>query len=115
MSSECLTFDYTKSTQLTDIELQILQQYQALARRLADLSETIAKISQNPTQELLENVREIEGKISLVYTLFNAAVYSLFLQRDNQNKLAVNPIKQLPSDQSQREDVLQESTQSFIS
>ncbi|KAH3683731.1 hypothetical protein WICPIJ_005292 [Wickerhamomyces pijperi] len=119
MSSECLNTDYTKSTELTETELRILQQYQGLARRLLRLSEIISQISSIPTLELLENLRKIEGKISLVYTLFNAAVYSLFLQRDNEAKLLQQSNHHHNNDQDdhiqRNDDAIQESTQSFIS
>lgn len=74
--------DYTQSTQLTELELKILQQYQSLSKRLSQLDSIIKKLLSNPTSQLIESLRVIESKIALVFTLFKAAVYSLFLQQE---------------------------------
>ncbi|KAH3673571.1 hypothetical protein WICMUC_003678 [Wickerhamomyces mucosus] len=105
MTSECLTVDYTQTSQLTDLELKILQQYQNLAKRLKYLSQIIAKLTSSPSPQLLEDLRVIESKIALVFTLFKAAVYSLFLQQES--------VENQQQEQDQNEGI-QESTQSFL-
>lgn len=83
MSSELLSIDYTKqSHQLTELETKVLIQYQGLAKRLAHLARLIQKLIDTPSAKLLENLQVIESKISLVFTLFKGAVYSLFLQQE---------------------------------
>lgn len=83
MSSELLSTDYTKqSHQLTELETKVLVQYQDLAKRLDHLAQLIQKLIDTPSAKLLENLQVIESKISLVFTLFKGAVYSLFLQQE---------------------------------
>lgn len=83
MQSEALTIDYTKqSHQLTELETKVLIQYQNLAKRLNHLAQVINKLIDQPSTKLLENLQLIESKISLVFTLFKGAVYSLFLQQE---------------------------------
>lgn len=83
MQSEALTIDYTKqSHQLTELETKVLIQYQNLAKRLNHLAQAINKLINQPSTKLLENLQLIESKISLVFTLFKGAVYSLFLQQE---------------------------------
>lgn len=80
--SEILSVDYSSNPQLSELEVRILQRYQTLAKRLNHLSQAISKLTELPTPQLLENLRVIESKIALVFTLFKAAVYSLFLQQE---------------------------------
>lgn len=80
--SEILNVDFSQSTQLSELEVRILQRYQALAKRLNHLSRVINNLMELPTPQLLENLRVIESKIALVFTLFKGAVYSLFLQQE---------------------------------
>lgn len=83
------------------LEKQVLLQYQALAIKLNLLSDEIAKLNKHlplagqialdPTvglaDGLLTNMRNLERKIGLVYTLFRTAVYSLLLQnQENREK-----------------------------
>jgi DASH complex subunit DAD3 len=96
--SEILSTDFSKNTQLSEIEVKILQRYQSLAKRLNQLSQVINRLVEQPTPQLLENLRVIESKIALVFTLFKAAVYSLFLQQEG----------------VENQEMLQESTSSFI-
>ncbi|CDR36397.1 CYFA0S01e01156g1_1 [Cyberlindnera fabianii] len=100
--SEILTTDFSQSTQLSELELKILQRYQTLALRLNHLSAVIDKLISQPTPQVLENLRVIESKIALVFTLFKAAVYSLFLQQEG-------------AESNTDMDALHESTASFIS
>lgn len=96
--SEILSTDFSKNAQLSEIEVKILQRYQSLAKRLNELSQVINRLVEQPTPQLLENLRVIESKIALVFTLFKAAVYSLFLQQEG----------------VENQEMLQESTSSFI-
>lgn len=83
MQSEALTIDYSKqSHQLTELEIKVLIQYQNLAKRLNHLAKIINKLINVPSAKLLEDLQVIENKISLVFTLFKGAVYSLFLQQE---------------------------------
>ncbi|CAH2447876.1 hypothetical protein PP7435_CHR2-1748 [Komagataella phaffii CBS 7435] len=81
--SEVLKIDYSRQPQLTLLEANILQQYQRLALLLRRLSSEIARITAQPMSQLIDNLSGLEKKLSLVSTLFKGAVYSLFLQQEN--------------------------------
>lgn len=118
--------DYTKSTLLSPIEGQILSQYQLLAVQLNTLSSEIKQLNSTTNQnhhtldkssssedgidatssgsadKLLDNLRNLEMKIGLVYTLFKGAVYSLFLQYEEDQNLK-NDEEQRRNDESEDE------------
>lgn len=102
--------DYTKSKLLSPLEAQVLNQYQRLALQLNKLSneikllntsqghyntgtggssseENLDYINSQTSDQLLDNLRNLEMKIGLVYTLFKGAVYSLFLQYEEDQNL----------------------------
>lgn len=82
--------DYSKSSQLqSKLEVELLQEYQRLAILLKNLSTEIETICRYKTSDLMENLAELETKISLVFTLYKGAVYSLFLQQEGQLENAV--------------------------
>lgn len=107
MASESL--DPEGLVPLSALELQVLSQYQALATNLNALSDEIARLNQQipaprPGQAadgsafaLLENMRELERKIGLVYTLFRTAVYSLLLQNEDRRERRESQGQQDPS------------------
>lgn len=92
MAQDLLSVDYSQNPQLLDLESQILTQYQSLAVKLNTLSDEIRKLhvvnqsqveegeSEGAATQLAQNLRGLESKIGLVYTLFRGAVYTLFLQ-----------------------------------
>lgn len=106
---DILATDYSKSTLLSPTEAEILGQYQLLAAQLNTLSGEIKQLNSttnisNPQGKssssdddnantngtadmLLDNLRNLEMKIGLVYTLFKGAVYSLFLQYEEDQNL----------------------------
>lgn len=104
MSKDILEADFSNQTDLSHLEQQVLLQYQVLAVKLNTLSNEISKLNKHlplasqialdPTaglaDGLLVNMRNLERKIGLVYTLFRTAVYSLLLQnqenRERENK-----------------------------
>lgn len=116
--------DYSKSTLLSPIEGQILSQYQLLAVQLNTLSNEVKQLNSSTNQnnhplgkssssedggefqnsgsadKLLDNLRNLEMKIGLVYTLFKGAVYSLFLQYEEDQNLK-NDEEQRRNDESE--------------
>lgn len=118
--------DYMKSTLLSPIEAQILSQYQLLAGQLNTLSSEVKQLNSTTNQnsyplgkssssedgaevtssgsadKLLDNLRNLEMKIGLVYTLFKGAVYSLFLQYEEDQNLK-NDEEQRRNDESDNE------------
>lgn len=97
------SIDYEKSNLVSPIQGQILAQYQLLAKQLNTLASEIKQLNETnaaitraasskesddsagSATQLLENLRNLEMKISLVYTLFKGAVYSLFLDNELDN------------------------------
>lgn len=45
------------------------------------LAHTLETMSNNPTAYILDNLRQLERKTSLVFTLLKASVYSIVLQQ----------------------------------
>ncbi|ODQ82438.1 hypothetical protein BABINDRAFT_27405, partial [Babjeviella inositovora NRRL Y-12698] len=74
--------DYTNHPLLSSLEAQILTQYQRLSLTLLQLSREIQQLTNTESSALLENLRTLETKLSLVFTLFKGAVYTLFLQQE---------------------------------
>lgn len=50
-------------------------------QRLEQLAHTLETMSNNPTAYILDNLRQLERKTSLVFTLLKASVYSIVLQQ----------------------------------
>lgn len=74
---------------VSPLESQILSQYQLLASQLHHLDQEIQKLTKTTrlvddqsADKLLDNYRNLEMKIGLVYNLFKGAVYLLFLQNE---------------------------------
>ena len=99
--------DYSSIGTLSETESQILSQYQLLAIQLNTLNNEIKQLNSgeivvaenasseqeevvdkhNSADHLLDSLRNLEMKIGLVYTLFKGAVYSLFLQYEEDQNL----------------------------
>lgn len=90
--------DYTKSSQVSSLEGQVLSQYQFLASQLNVLSLEISLLTVKASEDqgeskvsgsahnLSENLRNLEMKIGLIHTLFKGAVYTLFLEQDQEEE-----------------------------
>lgn len=93
MSHELLEKDFFQDQDLLPIEQRILFQYQQVAIKVAAISEELAKINRAVTdlnsvgpsghaEALRINLRGLERKIGLIYTLFRTAVYSMVLENE---------------------------------
>lgn len=92
MSRGILSKDFSQDPGLLPLEAQVLFQYQQLAVKLYSLSEELAKMNKSivdaqdvpsgQADALLTNMRGLERKVGLVYTLFRTAVYSLLLENE---------------------------------
>ncbi|CAG98272.1 Dad3 [Kluyveromyces lactis] len=80
------------SSELTPLQRSVLDKYRFLAESLRELSETLSDLNNthedSKPEAILQEMREIEVKISLVSTLLKGSVYSLVIQRrmDHQQK-----------------------------
>lgn len=116
--------NYANSALLSPTEAQILSQYQLLARQLNALSAEIKHLNSSHkadasganADDLLDSMRNLEVKIGLVYTLFKGAVYSLFLQHEEdlnlQNDIEQQREKNALSQGASEEEAGSELTQS---
>jgi DASH complex subunit DAD3 len=66
---------------LTPLEQQVLDEYARLLGKLNNLNQLLADLSDNPSAEILDSLRGLERKTSLVFTLLKASVYSIVLQQ----------------------------------
>ena len=66
---------------LTPTEQQVLDEYARLLNNLNNLNALLAELSENPSAEILDSLRGLERKTSLVFTLLKASVYSIVLQQ----------------------------------
>ncbi|KAF2145813.1 uncharacterized protein K452DRAFT_221346 [Aplosporella prunicola CBS 121167] len=66
---------------LSPLEQEVLDEYARLAGNLNDLSALLSTLSQNPSAGILDALRGLERKTSLVFTLLKASVYSIVLQQ----------------------------------
>lgn len=114
MGKECLSTDYQSQAGLLPLERDLLVQYQQLAIKLDRLANEIAKLNKRlpsldgdsqappPAEALLGNMRNLERKIGLVYTLFKTAVYSMQLRNKEMDEQAndyyVQPLLSEPED-----------------
>ncbi|GME65772.1 hypothetical protein GTA08_BOTSDO05344 [Neofusicoccum parvum] len=66
---------------LTPLEQDVLDEYARLAGNLNDLAGLLNTLSATPSAEILDALRGLERKTSLVFTLLKASVYSIVLQQ----------------------------------
>ncbi|OJD37968.1 dash complex subunit dad3 [Diplodia corticola] len=66
---------------LTPLEQEVLDEYARLAGNLGDLAALLNTLSANPSADILDALRGLERKTSLVFTLLKASVYSIVLQQ----------------------------------
>lgn len=66
---------------LTPLEQEVLDEYARLLGNLNNMSTILAELSVNPSAEILDALRGLERKTSLVFTLLKASVYSIVLQQ----------------------------------
>ncbi|KAK4180334.1 putative dash complex subunit dad3 [Triangularia setosa] len=68
--------------ELTPTEQEVLEEYERLAGNMKKLASLLDSLASNPTVEILDGLRELERKTSLVFTLLKASVYSIVLQQE---------------------------------
>ncbi|ROW04290.1 hypothetical protein VSDG_01114 [Cytospora chrysosperma] len=68
--------------ELSPLEQEVLDEYERLADNMKTLASSIDAMAARPTTEILDGLRELERKTSLVFTLLKASVYSIVLQQE---------------------------------
>ncbi|KAI4265094.1 MAG: hypothetical protein L6R38_009654 [Xanthoria sp. 2 TBL-2021] len=69
------------SSSCTPLEQEVLDEYARLLSNLQKLSTSVSTLADRPTAEILDGLRLLERKTSLVCTLLKASVYSIVLQQ----------------------------------
>ncbi|EGY15729.1 hypothetical protein VD0002_g475 [Verticillium dahliae] len=67
---------------LSPLEQEVLEEYERLAENMKKLASALDNMSGLPSTEILDGLRELERKTSLVFTLLKASVYSIVLQQE---------------------------------
>lgn len=105
---DTLTIDYSTYGELLLIERELLLEYQLLAVKLNKLASEVASLNRQksasegasvPADALLGNMRNLERKIGLVYTLFKTAVYSMQLRNQEIEELGREKPEELHSEE----------------
>ncbi|KAI4126351.1 MAG: hypothetical protein LQ338_003787 [Usnochroma carphineum] len=65
----------------TPLEQEVLDEYTRVLSNLNKLSSHLASLADRPAAEILDGLRLLERKTSLVCTLLKASVYSIVLQQ----------------------------------
>ncbi|KAK3371263.1 DASH complex subunit Dad3-domain-containing protein [Lasiosphaeria ovina] len=68
--------------ELSPTEQEVLDEYERLAENMKKLASMLDHLASAPTSEILDGLRELERKTSLVFTLLKASVYSIVLQQE---------------------------------
>ncbi|ORY79937.1 DASH complex subunit Dad3-domain-containing protein [Protomyces lactucae-debilis] len=71
--------------QLSPKEQQVLAEYERLVDNLAQLNKAVHTLSQMPATQLLDNLRVVERKTGLVFTLFRSSVWQILAEQTNLN------------------------------
>jgi len=67
---------------LSPLEQGVLEEYERLAENMKKLAALLDAMAGMPTSEILDGLRQLERKTSLVFTLLKASVYSIVLQQE---------------------------------
>ncbi|XPS75209.1 hypothetical protein M3J07_007293 [Ascochyta lentis] len=70
---------------LTPLEQEVLDEYARLLGNLNSMSTLLASLSDQPSAAILDGLRGLERKTSLVFTLLKASVYSIVLNQQIQD------------------------------
>ncbi|KAI0407117.1 DASH complex subunit Dad3-domain-containing protein [Xylaria palmicola] len=68
--------------ELSPLEQEVLDEYERLAENMKRLASILDTMAGQPTSQILDGLRELERKTSLVFTLLKASVYSIVLQQE---------------------------------
>ncbi|KAI9809922.1 MAG: hypothetical protein M1825_000355 [Sarcosagium campestre] len=69
------------TSEISPIETELLEEYTRLLNNLNTLSSQLNDMASLPSAEMMDGLRALERKTSLVFTLLKASVYSIVLQQ----------------------------------
>lgn len=67
-------------SQLSDPEYEILMQYQLTLAQLKNINTRLENLNRSPTPQLIENLRFLENKIGLLFTLIKSSAFSFIVK-----------------------------------
>ncbi|KUJ23014.1 uncharacterized protein LY89DRAFT_776838 [Mollisia scopiformis] len=76
------TLSIPANEELSPLEQDVLDEYERLAENMKKLASLLDTMAGKPTAEILDGLRQLERKTSLVFTLLKASVYSIVLQQE---------------------------------
>ena len=62
---------------MTPKQVAVIQEYQRLVNNLQNLGTKINTLANTPTSQVLDNLRVVERKTGLVFTLFKSSVWAI--------------------------------------
>ncbi|PSR82233.1 DASH complex subunit Dad3 [Coniella lustricola] len=68
--------------ELSPREQEVIDEYVRLADNMSKLASILDTMATQPTTEILDGLRDLERKTSLVFTLLKTSVYSIVLQQE---------------------------------
>ncbi|KAL2265452.1 hypothetical protein VTJ83DRAFT_6552 [Remersonia thermophila] len=68
--------------ELSPLEQEVLDEYERLAENMKTLAALLDHLASAPATDILDGLRDLERKTSLVFTLLKASVYSIVLQQE---------------------------------
>ncbi|KAF2200346.1 DASH complex, subunit Dad3 [Delitschia confertaspora ATCC 74209] len=86
MEADQATSPPSEAETLSPLEQDVLDEYARLVGNLNNMSTLLAHLSANPSAEILDALRGLERKTSLVFTLLKASVYSIVLNQQIQDE-----------------------------
>ncbi|GMM34413.1 hypothetical protein DASC09_017380 [Saccharomycopsis crataegensis] len=67
-------------TQVNDTEYEVLAQYQLALRQLKKINHQLETLNKSPTPQLIEQLRFLENKIGLLFTLIKSSAFSFIVK-----------------------------------
>lgn len=65
-----------------ELELQVLSEYAKLANNMQTVSAKVLELAQSPASDVMDDLRSVERKTNLVFTLFKSAVWAILEDLD---------------------------------
>jgi len=82
MSTENPAATVPSDEDLTPLEQDILEEYERLNKNMKTLALLLDNLAGQPTAEILDSLRQLERKTTLVFTALKSSVYSIVLQQE---------------------------------
>ncbi|EPY50197.1 DASH complex subunit Dad3 [Schizosaccharomyces cryophilus OY26] len=77
--------DSTSLKEKQVLQKQVLDEYTKLAMNMDALAKLLHEMVYNPTNNILDSLRELEKEIGLVHTLFKASVWAILADLETQD------------------------------